>query len=151
VLRPLFVGAGYCGPQRVSRPRPQAAPGEGLVLTPARTATCSSAVRRGAPFSSCGLHRPGRDGKVAVSVSAGAQAYLGARAAWPFGDMMIDGVPRGAGVQTLCLSRPSSREVLAAVPFWERAARHQGSAGRTRRRARRGSCDRRERVVAEGA
>jgi len=45
---------------------------------------------------------------VAVSVSAGAQAYLGARAAWPFGDMMIDGVPRGAGVQTLCLSGPSS-------------------------------------------
>ena len=93
---------------------------------------------------------------VAVTVSAGAQAYLGARTGGvPLGDMMIDGVPRGAGVQPLSLSGPSSvggaggsacsgtgctasgigGQVASSAPAWRGV----------------GSGDRRERVVAEGA
>ena len=48
---------------------------------------------------------------VAVTVSAGAQAYLGARTGGvPLGDMMIDGVPRGRVVcsRSVFRGRPAS-------------------------------------------
>ena len=63
---------------------------------------------------------------MAVTVSAGAQAYLGARTARPFGDMMIDGVPRGGRCADALSFEAAQREVLAAVPVREPAARHQG-------------------------
>jgi len=64
-----------------------------------------------------------------VAESAGAQAYLGARAGTPLGDMMIDGVPRGAGADAQSFGAGQLREVLAAVPVQERPARHQGVDG----------------------
>jgi hypothetical protein len=93
----VLVGADRRGPQPVSRPRPEAAPEGGLVLTPARTARCSLVTRRECLPSAHDHHRLRRIGSVAAS--AGAQAYLGARTAVrPLGDMMIDGVPRGGEV-----------------------------------------------------
>src|SRR5512132_4507521 len=73
----VLVGADRRGPQPVSRPRPEAAPERGLVLTPARTARCSLVTRRECLRSAHDHHRLRRIGSVAMS--AGAQAYLGAR------------------------------------------------------------------------
>ena len=91
------------------------------------------------------------DGTVTVTVSAVAQAYLGARAAEPFGDMMIDGVPRGAGCAAALSFGAGQQELLAAVPVQEQAARASGSSGSSRLRPRCGSLDRRECGVAQGA
>ena len=86
-----------------------------------------------------------------MTVSTGAQAYLGARAAVPFGDMMIDGVPRGAGCATALSFGAVQQERLAAVPVRERVARASGSAGSLRLQATVGLLDWRECVVAQGA
>lgn len=103
-------------------------------MTPARTARCSLVTRRECLRSAHDHHRLRRIGSVAMS--AGAQAYLGARTVRPLGDMMIDGVPRGARCADAQSFEAVQHVVLAAVPFLERSARHQGSAGRTRRRPR---------------
>ena len=90
-----------------------------------------------------------------MAVSAGAQAYLGARTVRPLGDMMIDGVPRGARCADARSFEAVQRVVLAAVPIRERAARHQGIGGQERvdghGHGNGGLCDRREGVVAQGA
>ena len=104
-------------------------------------------MRMVSPWSSPSDH----DGTVTVTVSAGAQAYLGARAAVPFGDMMIDGVPRGAGCAAALSFEADQQEHLAAVPVRERAARASGSAGSSRLRPRCGSLERGECVLAQGA
>jgi hypothetical protein len=100
-----------------------------------------------------GHHRPGveRTSRVAVAVSAGARAYLGARAAEPLGDMMIDGVPRGARCAAAQSFEAVQRECWQQCLFGNGLHGIRGLAGRSRRRPRRGSRDRREGVVAEGA
>ncbi len=72
-----------------------------------------------------GRHAPGREGIETVTVSAGAQAYLGARAAWPLGDMMIDGVPRGARCADALSFGAAQRSCWRQCLFGSRLHGHQ--------------------------
>jgi hypothetical protein len=69
--------------------------------------------------------------------SAGAPAYLGARTRGGFGDMMIDGVSRGAGVagRSVFRGRPAGGWRQCLVGSWPRRGA-SARAGWTRTRAR---------------